>query len=319
VRACGGAGMNAPLAALDHAPAIEVRGLTKTFGPVAAVTDLSFDVPPGSVTGFLGPNGAGKTTTIRMLLGLVTPTSGTATICGRRYRDLPRPTAAAGAVLDGAGFHPAHTALDHLRVYARMGRYAPARVTEVAEVTGVSAFAGRATRALSTGMRQRLNLATALLGDPRVLLLDEPGNGLDPEGIAWLRGFLRERADAGRAVLVSSHVLAEVEQLADRVVVIREGRLAATAATADLYGAARVQVRSPRADTLREFLERSHPAPGEGVVRVEGAGPGVLRVRGMSAERIAEVAAGHGIPLHEITTERPTLEEAFLHLTGGSR
>jgi ABC-2 type transport system ATP-binding protein len=287
---------------------IQVRGLTKRFGAVAAVTDLSFDVTPGTVTGFLGPNGAGKTTTMRMLLGLVAPTSGTATIGGRRYADLPRPTATVGALLDGSGFHPAHTALDHLRLYARMGGYDAGRVERVAEQTGVSAFARRGTRGLSTGMRQRLNLATALLGDPRVLLLDEPGNGLDPEGIAWLRGFLRERAARGCAVLVSSHQLAEVEQVADRVVVIRDGRLVATATTAELSGTRSVLVRSPRTDLLRTCL------PAEGG-EVEEAGSGALRVHGLTAEQVATTAAAHGVPLHEITPERPTLEKAFLHLT----
>lgn len=232
---------------------IEVRGLTKTFGQVTAVSDLSFDVAPGAVTGFLGPNGAGKTTTMRMMLDLIAPGSGTVTYAGRRYSDLKRPSATVGAVLDGAGFHPACTARDHLRLYARMGGYGRARAAEVADLTGVSAFGGRATRALSTGMRQRLNLATALLGDPRVLLLDEPSNGLDPEGIAWLRGFLRGLAAEGRTVLVSSHVLTEVEHLVDHVVVIRDGRLVLTRPVAEL-----------------------------------------------------------------ITPERPTLEEAFLHLTGGS-
>ncbi|MGN9784361.1 ABC transporter ATP-binding protein [Nonomuraea sp. ZG12] len=291
---------------------IQVRGLTKRFGSVAAVTDLSFDVAPGTVTGFLGPNGAGKTTTMRMLLGLVTPTSGTATIGGRRYADLPRPTATVGALLDGSGFHPSHTALDHLRLYARMGGYDARRVERVAERTGVSEFARRSTRGLSTGMRQRLNLATALLGDPRVLVLDEPGNGLDPEGIAWLRGFLRERAEQGCAVLVSSHQLAEVEQVADRVVVIRDGRLVATASTAELSGARSVLVRSPRTDLLRACL------PAEGG-EVEEAGSDALRVHGLTAEQVATAAAAHGVPLHEITPERPTLEKAFLHLTKESR
>ncbi|GAA4231384.1 ABC-2 type transport system ATP-binding protein [Streptosporangium album] len=288
---------------------IAVRGLTKTFGPVAAVTDLSFDVAPGTVTGFLGPNGAGKTTTMRMVLGLVAPTSGTATIGGKRYADLPNPTATVGAVLDGSGFHPDHTALDHLRVYARMGRHGRARVTQVADLTGVSAFAGRKTRTLSTGMRQRLNLATALLGDPRVLLLDEPSNGLDPEGIAWLRRFLRELAVEGRTVLVSSHVLGEIEQMADRVVVIRDGHLVATAKVTELYGKAAVLVRSPRADQLKACL----------TVSAEILQPGVLRIHDMTTAEVAAAAAARDIPLHEITIERPTLEQAFLHLTGGRR
>ncbi|WP_308126227.1 ABC transporter ATP-binding protein [Nonomuraea ceibae] len=291
---------------------IEVRGLTKTYGTVTAVSDLSFDVPPGAVTAFLGPNGAGKTTTMRMMLGLVTPTAGTALFGGRRYADLPAPSATVGAALDGAGFHPAHTARDHLRVYARMGRYGTARADRVAELTGVSAFAGRLTRALSTGMRQRLNLATALLGDPRVLLLDEPGNGLDPEGTAWLRRFLRELAAEGRTVLVSSHVLGEVEHLADHAVVIRQGRLVSTGPIGELYGPATVLVRSPEAERLARGLAR------DGVL-VEPGPPGALRVHGLDAAEVAAAATALGVALHEITSERPTLEQAFLHLTGGSR
>jgi ABC-2 type transport system ATP-binding protein len=285
---------------------VEVRGLTKAFGPVSAVDDLSFEAAPGTVTGFLGPNGAGKTTTMRMMLGLVKPTSGTATIDGRRYADLPRPSATVGAVLDSSGFHPDHTALHHLRVYSRMGRYGNARATRVAELTGVSAFAGRATRTLSTGMRQRLNLATALLGDPRVLLLDEPSNGLDPEGIAWLRTFLRDLATEGRTILVSSHVLSEIEQTADHVVVIRQGRLVATGRTSELSGAAAVLVRSRQVDELKSRLK----------VPADILGSDTLRIHGMTTTEVATAAAAHGIVLYELTLERPTLEQAFLNLIG---
>ncbi|MER6177308.1 ATP-binding cassette domain-containing protein [Streptosporangium sp. NPDC001681] len=288
---------------------IEVRGLTKAFGPVSAVTDLTFQAAPGTVTGFLGPNGAGKTTTMRMMLGLVAPTSGTATIDGKRYADLARPSATVGAVLDGSGFHPAHTALRHLRIYSRMGGYGKARALQVAELTGVSAFAGRATRTLSTGMRQRLNLATALLGDPHVLLLDEPGNGLDPEGIAWMRTFLRDLAAEGRTILISSHVLGEIEQTADRVVVIHQGRLIATGPISELYGKTAVLVRSPQAERLRSHL----------TVPTEVLGPDTLRIHDMTTAQVATAAADHGIALHEITPERPTLEQAFLNLTGDHR
>lgn len=291
---------------------IEVRGLTKAFGPVDAVTDLSFEAEAGIVTGFLGPNGAGKTTTMQMMLGLVTPSAGTATFGGRRYADLPRPSAAVGAVLDSAGFHPAHTARDHLRVYARMGRHGTARADQVADLTGVSAFAGRLTSALSTGMRQRLSLATALLGDPQVLLLDEPSNGLDPEGIAWLRRFVRELAAEGRTILVSSHVLGEIEHMADNVVVVRDGRLVTAGPITGLYGTAAVLVRSPRADLFATELAASG-------VRVERPGPDLLRIHDLSTEEVAAAAASHGVPLHEITPEHPTLEHVFLHLTGGSR
>ncbi|MEU8397890.1 ATP-binding cassette domain-containing protein [Nonomuraea sp. NPDC048892] len=291
---------------------IEVRGLTKAFGPVNAVTDLSFEAEAGIVTGFLGPNGAGKTTTMQMMLGLVTPSAGTATFGGRRYADLPRPSAAVGAVLDSAGFHPAHTARDHLRVYARMGRHGTARAGQVADLTGVSAFAGRLTSTLSTGMRQRLSLATALLGDPQVLLLDEPSNGLDPEGIAWLRRFVRELAAEGRTILVSSHVLGEIEHMADNVVVVRDGRLVTAGPITGLYGTAAVLVRSPRADLFAAELAASG-------VRVERPGPDLLRIHDLSTEEVAAAAASHGVPLHEITPEHPTLEHVFLHLTGGSR
>ncbi|WP_246081088.1 ABC transporter ATP-binding protein [Nonomuraea mesophila] len=290
--------------------AVEVRGLGKTYGPVAAVTDLSFDVPPGEVTAFLGPNGAGKTTTMRMVLGLVAPDTGSATIGGVRYAALRRPASTVGAVLDSSGFHPDHTAGAHLRVYARMGGFPRRRTQEVMDLTGVTPFAGRPTRGLSTGMRQRLHLATALLGDPSVLLLDEPANGLDPEGNAWLRGFLRELAAQGRAVLVSSHVLSEVEQLADRVVVIREGRLAVAGPMTGLYAAPGVLIRTPGADGLSALLS------GDGAT-VERTATDTLLVHGLPADRIAAEASSHGILLHEITPVRPTLEQAYLDLTGG--
>ncbi|TDD53233.1 ATP-binding cassette domain-containing protein [Nonomuraea terrae] len=291
---------------------IEVRGLTKAFGPITAVTDLSFEVEAGSVTGFLGPNGAGKSTTMRMMLGLVAPASGTATFGGDRYADLPHPSATVGAVLDSAGFHPAHTARDHLRVYARMGGYGTARVNQVADLTGVSAFAGRTTRILSTGMRQRLSLATALLGDPQVLLLDEPSNGLDPEGIAWLRYFLRELAADGRTILISSHVLGKIEHMADHVVVIRDGRLVTTGPVTGLYGSATVLVRCAQADRFAAELMESG-------VQVERPRPDLLRIHGLSTAQVATAAASHGVTLREITREQPTLEQVFLHLTGGSR
>ncbi|GAA4922912.1 ATP-binding cassette domain-containing protein [Nonomuraea thailandensis] len=288
-----------------------MRGLSKSFGPVRAVSELSFEAAAGTVTAFLGPNGAGKTTTMRMLLGLVRPSAGSATIGGRRYADLPSPSSRVGAVLDTSGCHPAHTVHDHLRVYARMGGHPRSRVSEVMELTGAAAFAGRRTRTLSTGMRRRVQLATALLGDPAALVLDEPANGLDPEGIAWLRGFLRDLAGQGRAILISSHVLSEVEQVAGQVVMIRQGRLVTAGPVSDLYGAAAVQVRSPQAERLRAALR------GEGVT-VEARHPDVLRVQGLTAPEVAAAAARHGIALHELTQERPTLERAFLDLTGGA-
>ncbi|MFF0869078.1 ABC transporter ATP-binding protein [Nonomuraea sp. NPDC003560] len=289
---------------------VEVTGLTKRYGALTAVDDLSFTVRPGAVTAFLGLNGAGKTTTMRMMVGHVTPTRGGVTIGGRRYRDLPRPTTVVGATFDAASFHPRHSVRDHLRVYAAMGGHPDRRVGDLLGLVGLAGAAGRATGALSTGMRQRLNLATALLGDPRVLLLDEPGNGLDPEGAAWLRSFLREMAAQGRAVLVSSHVLAEVEQVADDVVVIGRGRLLAAGLLRELCGTEPdVLVRTPDAAALRAALAAE-------AAQVDVAGPHDLRVRGLDPARVAALAAAHGLPVHGLTTERPTLERLFLGLTG---
>jgi ABC-2 type transport system ATP-binding protein len=214
--------------------AIVVAGLTKRFGSLVAVDDLSFEVEPGTVTGCLGPNGAGKTTTLRMLLGLVTPTSGTATIAGRPYHELAAPKATVGAMLEASGFHPGRTAANHLKVIATAAGLSASRVDEVLAEVDLSDAAGRRVGKFSLGMRQRLGLAGALLGDPEVLVLDEPGNGLDPEGIRWLRGFLRRYAEQGRTVLISSHALAEVAQTVDRVVIIARGRLVAHSTLAEL-------------------------------------------------------------------------------------
>ena len=202
---------------------IEIRGLTKSFGPVRAVTDLSFSVQPGQVTGFLGPNGAGKTTTLRMLLGLVRPSAGSATFGGTLYRDLAHPLATVGTALEASSFHPGRTAKNHLGVYAVAARIAPARVDTVLQQVGLAEFADRRVGGYSLGMRQRLGLAFALLGDPGVLVLDEPVNGLDPEGIKWIRSFLRQLASEGRTVLVSSHLLSEVQQSVDSLVIISHG------------------------------------------------------------------------------------------------
>lgn len=213
---------------------IVAAGLTKRFGEVTAVDKLSFTAGPGMVTGFLGPNGAGKTTTLRMLLGLAAPDSGTATISGRRFRELRDPGRTAGAVLEATGFHPGRSGLDHLLVYCTACGYPADRAGEVLDLVGLGGAGRRKVRGYSLGMRQRLALATALLGDPAVLVLDEPSNGLDPEGIAWLRGLLRGHADSGRTVLFSSHALAEVEKLADRAVIVSAGRVAAEGTLAEL-------------------------------------------------------------------------------------
>ena len=213
---------------------VDVSGLTKRYGSICAVSELTFSLQPGSLTGFLGPNGAGKTTTLRLLLGLAEPSSGTALLSGRRYRELDNPTAAVGAILESNDFHPARTGSDHLRALAIAANICSARVDEVLELVELVGDAGRQVRTYSLGMRQRLGLAAALLGDPQLLVLDEPTNGLDPAGIHWLRKFLRGFVDGGRTVLVSSHLLAEVAQAVDRVMIINRGRLVADAALAEL-------------------------------------------------------------------------------------
>ncbi|MGW4855760.1 ABC transporter ATP-binding protein [Streptomyces sp. NPDC004288] len=297
---------------------VEVRGLTKRFGSVTATEDLSFRVAPGAVTGFLGPNGSGKSTTLRMLLGLVTPTAGTATIGGLRYAELTRPTSQVGAALSVSAFHPAHTARDHLRIHCAMGGHPAVRVDTLIERLGLAPVADRRTRTYSTGTRQRLSLATALLGDPEVLLLDEPANGLDPQGIAWLRGLLRERAAEGRAVLVSSHVLSEVRQVADHVVMINRGRLVAAAPLGELERSApgSVLVRSPDASALRgELLHRGRQAG----VTVDAAADGWLRVRNLTDHAVADVAARAGLRVHGLMTRQGGLEEMYLRLTAEQR
>jgi ABC-2 type transport system ATP-binding protein len=292
--------------------AISVQGLSKRFGDVLAVDQLRFQVDPGTVVGFLGPNGAGKTTTLRMLLGLVTPTAGTATIAGRTYRELPDPARRVGAVLEASGFHPARSARDHLRVLATAAGLDPRRVDEVLEQTGLAAAGRRRVGGFSLGMRQRLGLAAALLGDPEVLILDEPANGLDPEGVHWLRGLVRGLADQGRTVLVSSHVLAEVAQTVDQVVIIDRGRLVAQSTLAALTAGAdrTVRVRTPQPEALRDLLV----ARGANVTL---DGPGRLVVGGATTEQVGQAAAAGGVVLHEMRFERSNLEDVFLELTGG--
>ena len=280
---------------------ILVEHLSKSFGPVRAVDDLSFQVAPGRVTGFLGPNGAGKTTTLRMLLGLVRPTSGTATIGGQTYGQIRRPLRTVGAALEAASFHPGRTALDHLRLYTPQVGVPDARAGEVLELVGLSAAADRRVGGFSLGMRQRLALATTLLGDPRVLLLDEPANGLDPEGIRWLRGFLRMLAAEGRTVLVSSHVLSEVEQTVDDVVIIARGRLAHASSLPDLARMARVQVRavSPDAAGLAALVERS------AWTRTDAGDPRVADLWDVDAATVGAAAFAAGVELHELTSRDP--------------
>jgi ABC-2 type transport system ATP-binding protein len=292
---------------------VDVRGLSKAFGPVQAVNDLSFTVEPGSVTGFLGPNGAGKTTTLRMMLGLETPDAGTATFDGVPYARLGRPLRTVGAVLETA-FHPARSGRNHLRVYCRAAGFPAARADEVLMQVGLAEAGRRRAGGYSLGMRQRLALATALLGDPAVLVLDEPANGLDPEGIQWLRGFLRHLAHAeGRTVLVSSHLLSEVEQTADRVVIIGAGRLVREGSLAELRsgadGAGTVLVRSPDAARLGEVLA----AQGWSVTPDDGA----LAVHGQTPAAVGHQAHAAGIELHELRSRTSGLEEIYFQLTAG--
>jgi ABC-2 type transport system ATP-binding protein len=289
---------------------IEVRGLVKRFGPATVVGGLSFSVGAGTVAGFLGPNGAGKTTTLRMLLGLVRPSSGQAVIWGKPYRELGDRRRRVGAVLEASGFHPGRTVTGHLRVRCAATGTGRSRIDAVLADTGMTGLAGRQAGSLSLGERQRLGLAAALLGEPEVLILDEPANGLDPAGVLWLRGFLRQLGEQGRTVLVSSHILAEVAQFADHAVVIDRGRLVSAGPVAELARTARqvVTVRSPRAEALRAAL-----ASEGATVRV--AGPDRLEISGPGTEQVATLAAALGIPIFAITTDTGSLEQAFLRLT----
>jgi ABC-2 type transport system ATP-binding protein len=289
---------------------VEVRGLTKRFGSVLAVDNLSFSVQPGRVTGFLGPNGAGKTTTLRMALGLVTPTAGVATVGGLPYADLTTPQRVVGAALEATGFHPGRSARNHLRVLAATAGVDDRRVDEVLGLVGLTDAARRRTAGYSLGMRQRLGLAGALLADPRVLLLDEPANGLDPEGIAWLRGFLRYLASEGRTILVSSHVLSEVQQTVDDVVIIARGKLVRASTLRELEGAPVTFVRSPRAVALVDVLRSS------GLDAVP-EGPDGVRVATPDTAAVGHAAHGAGIELHELRAQASDLEQIFLQLTGG--
>jgi ABC-2 type transport system ATP-binding protein len=295
--------------AAPDGPVIQIRGLTKQFGSVRAVDDLSFAIGAGEVVGFLGPNGAGKTTTLRMLLGLVEPTSGQATINGVPYRELPDRAHQVGAVLDASAIHPGRTARGHLRVRAAGARLDPARIDAVLAEVELSEAADRRVGQFSLGMRQRLALAAALLGDPEVLILDEPANGLDPEGVRWLRRFLRERAQGGCTVLVSSHVLAEVAQTVNQVVIINRGRLVTKAPLAELLAQAPqlVSVRTPRPEDLRAALAEQH-------VQSEVADHDRLEVPDSTPDRVASLAAELGIPVYECVTEPAALEDVFLNL-----
>ena len=291
---------------------VEISDLSKRFGRVEAVKHLTFDIDAGRVTGFLGPNGAGKSTTLRALLGLVRPTGGTATFDGRLYEELERPSTRVGAVLEDASFHPGRTGRNHLRVMAVTGEHPPERVDAVLAAVGLTQAADRPVKGYSMGMRQRLAIATALLGDPEVLILDEPTNGLDPPGIAWMRGLLRQQAERGRAVLVSSHLLAEVSQSVDDVVVISHGELKARGPLAQVLGGDGGPVTEVRSqDDAR--LEGALVARGLAVQRDGTA----LVVPGATPEQVGVVAGDEGIYLTGLAPRSRSLEQAFFELTGG--
>jgi ABC-2 type transport system ATP-binding protein len=291
--------------------AIEIESLSKRFGSVHAVTDLSFTVQPGRVTGFLGPNGAGKSTTLRMLLGLIHADRGVATFAGRRYTQLAHPSAHVGAVLEHASFHPGRTGRNHLHVLAAAGDHPRERVDAVLADVGLTDAANRRVKGYSMGMRQRLAIAAALLGDPAVLILDEPTNGLDPPGIRWVRDLVRDQAGRGRAVLISSHILAEVAQSVDDVIVIARGRLRGAGALDEVLGGGSHEtfVRSNSAASLTALLDGP-------TVNVVPSGTDELIVSGATPTEVGAVAAAHGLPLIELRPHRTSLEDAFLAITG---
>jgi ABC-2 type transport system ATP-binding protein len=287
---------------------IRIQNLTKRYGSVLGVDDLSFDVRPGQVTGFLGPNGSGKTTTLRILLGLATPTAGTATIGGLPYRQLPDPVRQVGAALDSNTFHPGRSAAQHLRIITTASGLPRHRVDEVLGLVGLSDVAGRRVGGFSLGMRQRLSLAGALLGDPGVLVFDEPLNGLDPDGIRWLRGLLRELAAQNRTVFVSSHLLSEVAQTVDQVVVLSRGRLVAQTSLSDLVArTAVVRVRTPDASRLLGVLE----AAGLQVRLVDGS---TVEARSATADAVGVAAAAAGVTILELSRHDEDLESLFFDL-----
>ncbi|OLF12214.1 multidrug ABC transporter ATP-binding protein [Actinophytocola xinjiangensis] len=292
---------------------IEVDGLSKRYGSTVAVDGLSFTVRPGRVTGFLGPNGAGKSTTMRMMIGLDRPSGGSVRIDGRHYRDLDRPLRRVGALLEARSTHPGRGARAHLRWLAQTNGLPASRVGEVLEQVGLTAAAGRRAGGFSLGMAQRLGLAAALLGDPPVLLLDEPVNGLDPEGIVWLRSLVRDLAAQGRTVLVSSHLMAEMALTAEHLVVISRGRLLADTTVAEFvaeHAGSHVRITTPDAARLRQVL-------GAAGVRVTDAADGAVEAHGVGTERIGELVAANGVVVHEIGMRTASLEEAFMRLTGG--
>jgi ABC-2 type transport system ATP-binding protein len=292
---------------------IEFSGLTKHFGTVLAVDHLDFTVEPGKVTGFLGPNGSGKTTTLRMLLGLVNPESGKATIGGHFYRELPNPSATVGAVLEATSFHPSRRARTHLRMVARAGGHDESRADVVLDLVGLTADGKRKVGGFSMGMRQRLELAGALVGDPDVLILDEPSNGLDPQGIAWLRDFMRYLAGEGRTILVSSHLLAEMAQTIDNAVIVSHGQLKAAGTLESITSGiaeASMHARTPEADRLSAVLTTAN-------LRFRRLAADLVAIDGTTPEQLGPLLATNQIVLYELTNEGADLESIFLSLTAG--
>jgi ABC-2 type transport system ATP-binding protein len=290
---------------------IEIRALSKRYGDTLAVDDLSFTVRPGHVTGFLGPNGAGKSTTMRMLVGLDHPSAGTATVGGRRYRDHPAPLREVGALLEAKSVHKGRSARNHLLALAQTHGIPARRVDEVLAMVGLESVGRRRAGGFSLGMAQRLGIAAALLGDPATVVLDEPVNGLDPDGVLWVRTLLKTLAAEGRTVLVSSHLMSEMALTAEHLVIIGRGRLLADTTMDELIGrvaVGSVLVRSPQASDLRDLLV------GQGAT-VTSAEPGVLQVGGLTAEQIADLAVERGMALHELAPQRASLEQAYMELT----
>jgi ABC-2 type transport system ATP-binding protein len=290
---------------------IEAQQLTKRYGDKTAVDDISFTIAPGSVTGFLGPNGAGKSTTMRMIMGLDRPTSGTVTVNGKPYARHRAPLREVGALLDAKAVHTGRSARSHLRAMAATHNIPAARVDEVIEMTGLAAVATKRVGGFSLGMGQRLGIASAMLGDPRTLILDEPVNGLDPEGVQWVRRLVRSLADEGRTVFLSSHLMSEMAQTADQLLVIGRGRIIAAGPVQeviDSVSGAAVQVRSPRAAELAALASADGAA-------VTSPAPGTLQLRDIDAERVGDIACAHGIALHELSPRSASLEEAYMALT----
>jgi ABC-2 type transport system ATP-binding protein len=291
---------------------IEAHALTKRYGDKTAVDDISFTVPPGSVTGFLGPNGAGKSTTMRMVVGLDRPTSGTVTVNGKPYAQHRSPLGEVGALLDAKAVHTGRSARSHLRAMAATHRIPTRRVDEVIEMTGLTSVANRRVGGFSLGMGQRLGIASALLGDPRTLVLDEPVNGLDPEGVAWVRDLVRQLAAEGRTVFLSSHLMSEMALTADQILVIGRGRIITAGPVQDVIDSvlgATVTVRSPRLDELVDALT------GQGARVTDPDGDGVAEVHGLTAAAIGDIAAARGIALHELAPRSASLEQAYMSLT----